>query len=169
MPNDVTLWKKSTYKWPLSSCDHNIQSSKSKMYLAAIIYKDKDLHSFLGNLHPCEYDTWFYNPPKINPFVPNAPFLYPLKTSKNHKVFWCFQGVEKGCIGSKWANDPTSSGPVKLIFEAHSYAANEQSVAAAGQPLKYFWPNTSRYMLTCCNMLLERASSHRFVNNSPRA
>ena len=29
----------------------------------------------------------------LNPFVPNAPFLYPLKT--------CFQGVEKGCIGNK--------------------------------------------------------------------
>ena len=23
----------------------------------------------------------------VNPFVPNAPFLYPLKTSENHKVF----------------------------------------------------------------------------------
>ena len=30
----------------------------------------------------------------INLFVPNAPFLYPLKT--------CFQGVEKGCIRNKW-------------------------------------------------------------------
>ena len=29
----------------------------------------------------------------INPFVPNASFLYTLKT---------FQGVEKGCIGNKW-------------------------------------------------------------------
>ena len=38
----------------------------------------------------------------INPFVPNALFLYPLKTSENRKVFWCFQGVEKGCIGNKW-------------------------------------------------------------------
>ena len=34
----------------------------------------------------------------INPFVPNAPLLHPLKTSENRKVFWCFQGVEKGCI-----------------------------------------------------------------------
>ena len=33
----------------------------------------------------------------LNPFVPNAPFLYTLKTSENRKVFWCFQGVEKGC------------------------------------------------------------------------
>ena len=40
----------------------------------------------------------------INPFVPNAPFLYPLKTSENPTVFWCFQGLEKGCIGNKWAN-----------------------------------------------------------------
>ena len=37
----------------------------------------------------------------INPFFPNAPFLYPLKTSENRKVFWCFQWVEKGCIGNK--------------------------------------------------------------------
>ena len=39
----------------------------------------------------------------IDPFVSNAPLLYPLKTSENRKVF-CFQGVEKGCIGNKWVN-----------------------------------------------------------------
>ena len=33
----------------------------------------------------------------INPFVPNAPFLYPLKTLT---VFWCFQGVEKSALGT---------------------------------------------------------------------
>ena len=38
----------------------------------------------------------------INPFVPNTPFLYPLKTSENLTVFWCIHGVEKGCIGYKW-------------------------------------------------------------------
>ena len=40
----------------------------------------------------------------FNPFVPNAPFLYPLKISEKHKVFWCFKGVEKGCIGKKCVN-----------------------------------------------------------------
>ena len=40
----------------------------------------------------------------VNPFVPNAPFLYPLKTSENQKVLRCFQGVEKGCIGNEWVN-----------------------------------------------------------------
>ena len=40
----------------------------------------------------------------VNPFVPNAPFLCPVKTSKNRKVFSYFSGVEKGCIGNKWVN-----------------------------------------------------------------
>ena len=42
----------------------------------------------------------------LNPFVLNAPFLYPLKTSENRNVFWYFQGVKKGCIGTNgliWA------------------------------------------------------------------
>ena len=34
----------------------------------------------------------------FNPFVSNAPFLYPLKT-------WCFPGVEKGCIGNEWVKN----------------------------------------------------------------
>ena len=40
-------------------------------------------------------------------FVPNAPFLNPPKILKNLLVFWCFQGVEKKCIGNKW---------LKLLF-----------------------------------------------------
>ena len=39
----------------------------------------------------------------INPFVPNAPFLHPLKTSENHTVF-CFQGVGNGCIENERVN-----------------------------------------------------------------
>ena len=33
----------------------------------------------------------------VNPFVHNASFLYPLKTSENRKV-------EKECIGNEWVN-----------------------------------------------------------------
>ena len=40
----------------------------------------------------------------LNPFVPNAPLLYTLKASESLTVLWCFQGVEKGCIGNKWVN-----------------------------------------------------------------
>ena len=35
-------------------------------------------------------------------FVSNACSLYTLKISENRKVFLCFQGKEKGCIGNKW-------------------------------------------------------------------
>ena len=35
----------------------------------------------------------------INPFVPNLPFLYPLKTSENRI------GVEKGYTGNEWVNE----------------------------------------------------------------
>ena len=33
-----------------------------------------------------------------NPFVPNAPFLYPYS-------FLMFSGVEKGCIRNEWAKE----------------------------------------------------------------
>ena len=52
-----------------------------------------DFCSYLIKLNP----VWI----KLNPFVPNAPFLCPLKTSENRNVFWCFQGVEKECIGKE--------------------------------------------------------------------
>ena len=42
--------------------------------------------------------------PCFNPFIPNALFLYPLKTLENRKVFWCFQEVEKVCIENKCVN-----------------------------------------------------------------
>ena len=38
----------------------------------------------------------------FNSFVPNVPFLQPLKTSE--KVFWRFQRIQKGCIGNKWVD-----------------------------------------------------------------
>ena len=38
----------------------------------------------------------------IIPFVPNAPFLYSLKTSENRKDSWSLQGVEKVCVGNEW-------------------------------------------------------------------
>ena len=52
----------------------------------------------------------------INPFAPNEPFLYPLETSENPTAFWCFQGVEKACIGNKWANLEQHSDIIKLFF-----------------------------------------------------
>ena len=40
----------------------------------------------------------------VNPFFPNAPFLYHLKTSANLTIFWCFQAAKKGCNGNELVN-----------------------------------------------------------------
>ena len=53
----------------------------------------------------CNNQKQIYAPFKscnLNPFVPNAPFPYPLKTSEILQVYRYFQGVEKGCIGNGW-------------------------------------------------------------------
>ena len=50
------------------------------------------------------YRETFWTPIDLNPFFPNAPFLYSLKKSENLTIFWCFQGVEEGIIGNKWVN-----------------------------------------------------------------
>ena len=60
---------------------------------------------------------WFFYEIAFNLFVPNAPFLYPLKTSENREIFLCFQGVQKGCIGSEWIKHCLS----KVVFLANSY------------------------------------------------
>ena len=60
----------------------------------------------------------------LNPFVPNAPFYYPLNTSENLPVFWCIQGVEKGCIGNKWVNQI----PFVKISDAKAADVNPKSI-----------------------------------------
>ena len=49
---------------------------------------DYQVHSFHHYLKRGQ--VWF-----SNPFIPSAPFLYPLKTSETLK---CFQGVDKGSL-----------------------------------------------------------------------
>ena len=65
-----------------------------------------------------------------NPLVPRAPFLYTLKKLENRKVF-CFQGLEKGCIGNGWINIRQKSNirykikttnPITVIYFNHEQA-----------------------------------------------
>ena len=65
------------------------------LFLPEVLFLKSFLRTFSGILN-------VYSKLKINPFVPNAPFFYPLKTAENLSVFWCFQGIEKGCIGNEW-------------------------------------------------------------------
>ena len=53
---------------------------------------------------------------QFNPFDTNAPLLYPLKTSENQKIFWCFREKEKGCIGNEWVKESYIKNELPLSF-----------------------------------------------------
>ena len=56
----------------------------------------------------------------LNPFVPSASFLYPLKTTENHKVFLSFQEVEKeGALGTNGLG--FNLGTLKLVWPKSLY------------------------------------------------
>ena len=64
----------------------------------------------------------------INPFVPKAPFFSSLKTSEIRKVFYCLQGVEKGCFGDKWVkylqSDQCPYSQLNLTKRKENFATN---------------------------------------------
>ena len=75
----------------------------------------------------------------VNPCVPNAPFLCPLKTSENRN---CFQGVEKGCNESEWVkriNSKCNARYHKKTYEFISFLKNSVFMAkyAVLQLIKY--------------------------------
>ena len=78
----------------------------------------------------------------INPFVPNAPFLYPLKTSENCRVFWCFQLIEKGCTGNRWVKGFKLKVLAKNFLESEnndSIVIYENGSLVAKNPISYIF------------------------------
>ena len=57
------------------------------------------------------------------PICSKNSVLYPLKTSENHKVFWYFQGVEKGCFGNKWVKKQ----PLEVFWKKKVFLKNSNS------------------------------------------
>ena len=76
-----------------------------------------------------EENGWF------NPFIPNAPSLYPLKTSENRKVFLCFQEVDKRYIGNKWVKNSVSSNLLKDITKPMVALRMDEFVLTPKEPL----------------------------------
>ena len=79
------------FRWLLLSIAKNfLESCQTSMmgFLAKIVSRIREF--------------FFTSNAALNPYVPNAPFLYPLKTSENITVS-CFQEVGNGYIGNKWA------------------------------------------------------------------
>ena len=80
--------KNTSSRW-LGNIVHNISMSSSSLSFFTWLIETIFLWTFLII---------------IEPICSQCTFLYSLKTSENLKVFWCFQKVEKGCIGNKWFN-----------------------------------------------------------------
>ena len=65
----------------------------------------------------------------FKPFIQNVPLLYPLKTLENLTFLWCFQGVEKGCIGNNW---------VKIQITNHNSKALSKTTNKKTQFFQFF-------------------------------
>ena len=65
------------------------------------------------------------------------PFSTPLKTLENRKDFWCFQGIEKGCIGKKW---------VKEIHHLQTFQAPRQQICKNELVLSCFSRISPRFL-----------------------
>ena len=103
----------------------------------------------------------------INPFVPNAPFLYPLKTSESLTVLWCFQGVEKGLHWERMGQGGLLISFHKLIcWRMKQYCISWNHRSRCERYIT-IWVNTVHYDLTyqhvkshctiwaiCCHMEL---------------
>ena len=55
--------------------------------------------------------------------------MYLLKTSENIKIFRYFQGVEKGCIESKWVKE---SRPILCVRSVRMWSFSDPSFPAFG-------------------------------------
>ena len=87
-------------------------------------FRPQEKHITVSVLTACytvfgDLSLYFSEFRSTNPFNPSAPFLYSLKTSENFIVFRCFQGVEKGYVGTKWVKKhvlPQNRNPPPLIL-----------------------------------------------------
>ena len=102
--NSVKKVRKWTFPVPYQG---RIQNSNKRLrwnFLAKIA-ESRSLfltkRSILDVWHGFKYAHECFNVFSFNPFVRNAPFPYPLKTSEN-----C-HGEEKSCIGNEWVNVKT--------------------------------------------------------------
>ena len=81
--------KSNFYQNAQAKASVNYPRMTQNTYIDRILKKQSHCHTFGFKLCSME-DFWV----AIKTFVLNTPFLYPLKTSENLTVFWCFQGVE---------------------------------------------------------------------------
>ena len=73
---------------------------KTPFFFKSKLHLNKKVSRILRDIYHKEMAQTF------NPFVFNAPFLYPLKRSENREGFLIFSGGRERVIGNKWVNWP---------------------------------------------------------------
>ena len=86
------IWNKKNY-------DHRINKLQYVNKIAYVKKRHKSAQIFTIRFKNKNNQRFF-----INPFVPHATFLYPLKASEKLTIFWFFPGVEKRCVWKEWVN-----------------------------------------------------------------
>ena len=79
----------------------------------------------------------------LNPSIPDAPFRYKLKRSGNQKIFSCFQGLEKGCIGNKEVNKDKHKFYVRIFLRFFNSLSVKE--AYIKHNLQIFWVTPGKY------------------------
>ena len=74
-------------------------------------------------------------------FVPNALFLYSLKTSENQKFFWCFQGYRKGALRT---NGLIFSTKILLVLELFCMS---KEVNSKREVISQYWTKNLHILL----------------------
>ena len=102
----------------------------------------------------------------LNPFVQNEPFLYSLKTSENHTVFWCFQWVGKGCIGIEWVknleNDVLKISNLLKSEWSQSVLKTSWSILEKISSGVFFKQRSETYLGLCQSTMMEIFYKHKW-------
>ena len=71
---------------------------------------------------------------RINPICSQCTLFYPLKTSENRKVFWCFQRTEKGCTVNKLIKPYFLVGPMPCVLTIANFQHATRRIWASVEP-----------------------------------
>ena len=144
----------------ISWCLHQYHSNQSKLNwcLSPILLTKFGKHSYSWKKsikQSYNHDVIII----INPFIPNASFLYPLKTSENSEAFDVFRGYRKDTMGTNglrivWIELVPLNCPVFLSDELFQWWRHQYHL---------HWPNFDLYLLHSLSLNLVTGA---FTNRS---
>ena len=97
------------------------------------ILPNQDQHSFLIQCFIAVLRQLQNKKKSINKLDIGSTHSFPMHLSlpseniENRKVFWCFQGIEKGCIGKEWVDKGWNKKNLLNFFGTSGHAFTYQT------------------------------------------